>query len=508
MNVHTEHAAYTAAKARWQRCRDAYQGGDAVRARGTDYLPKLDAQTDAEYRAYQLRADFYGATQRTVDGLAGSVFRREPAVQAPESVTSHLQDITLGGVPFQAFAKRLVEDDLQVGRAGVLVDMPAEGGPDARPYWVPYAAEQIVNWDTQVRRGRRILSLVVLREEVSVRDAVDPFVCTNACQYRVLQLVPGAGDAPVYQVTLWRQATTVDGKLGAFTPGAPMVPQRRGTALDFIPFVFLGPSGITPDIEKPPILDLADMNLSHYRSSADLERARFFVASPTAVITGFSSAGVTADVETGRQEYRIGSAVAWTFQNENTKAFFLEVNGQGLPELRLALKDKQELMAVLGARLLESQQPDAEAAATVKMRHAGDESVLKKLTMAVDQALTQLLRWHVWWTGLDVPAAQVTATLGADFLQVMLAPDLVAKLLLLVQAGKMSFETFYWNLTRGDLTRPGVSVEEERKAIEADEDLGSGPIPPQLEGFAGESNPPADDQADPEADPAAEDDAA
>jgi len=499
--VTTEHSAYATAKSRWQRCRDAYEGGDAVRERGTSYLPKLDGQSDAEYAAYKLRADFYGATSRTVDGLAGAVLRKAPAVEVPEGIAPQLADVTSQGVPLEAFAKALVEQDLAVGRAGILVDLPTQERVEARPYWVSYRAEQIINWRSAVRNGRRVLTLVVLQETDAQVDAADPFVQTDVTQYRVLELKAAAPGGPeAYTVTLYTKSPQAKpGDDGEWTPGTPVQPKRRGDPLPFIPFVFIGPSGTAEDVEKPPLLDLVDLNLSHYRSSADLERARFFTSSPTPYICGFSGAGVapaSADNPEGHAVatpvYRIGSSVAWTFQSPDTKVGMLEYTGQGLGALREALKDKQEQMAVLGARLLEAQKADAEAAATVRLRHAGDESVLKKVTMAVDQALTQALRWHVWWAGLTVDDDAVTVQLNTDFLGVVISPDLVAKLLLSLQAGEISSRTFYWNLTRAELTRPGVTFEQERDEIDADT---ADATPDALKAFAGAPPTPGDDQS-------------
>lgn len=478
-------AARTMANA-WQRCRDTFAGGDAVKARGEEYLPKLDGQTPAEYVAYQSRADFYGAVSRTVSGLAGAVFRKPPTVLLPEAYKAHLEDVTSEGVPFDPFAKMLVEEGLLMGRVGILVDLPTQPAATARPYWVVYRAEQIINWRTAVRDGRRVLTLVVLKETVTA-DSADVFGHETTTQYRVLELLPGAG-GDVYTVTLYTKAATGD----EWVPGEPTTPTRRGEVLRYIPFVFLNPEGLTSDVSKPPMLDLVDMNLSHYRSSADLERARFYVASPTPYICGFRQLQTTPDAATKQPEFRIGSAVAWTFEAADTKVGMLEFTGQGLGALREALQDKQELMAVLGARLLEAQKADAEAAATVKLRHAGDESVLKKLTMAVDLGLTQALRWHVWWAGSDAPADHVKVTLNADVFEVVASSDLVTKLLMAVQAGRMSHETFYWNLQRAELTRPGVSFEEEEQTIAANE--GDPPLP------SGNEPPPPPPPADPAAD--------
>src|ERR1051326_3147997 len=101
MPVTSCHPDDEAALPRWRRCRDAYAGTDAIKkavmqsARANAgqptvvngqrtsrlapiYLPMLDGQDLAQYAAYVERALWYGATKRTVQGLTGAVFRKDP----------------------------------------------------------------------------------------------------------------------------------------------------------------------------------------------------------------------------------------------------------------------------------------------------------------------------------------------------------------------------------------------------------------------------------------------
>ena len=48
-----------------QRCIDALEGTDIIKAKGETYLPILGSQTIDEYDAYKTRATFLGATERT-----------------------------------------------------------------------------------------------------------------------------------------------------------------------------------------------------------------------------------------------------------------------------------------------------------------------------------------------------------------------------------------------------------------------------------------------------------
>src|ERR1041384_8259913 len=84
MPVNSTHLDYDAALPPGLRARDVIAGEDAVKAAGTRYLPRLNAQTEDEYAAYKARASFYNATARTAEGYLGLVFRRPPFVKLPE----------------------------------------------------------------------------------------------------------------------------------------------------------------------------------------------------------------------------------------------------------------------------------------------------------------------------------------------------------------------------------------------------------------------------------------
>jgi len=64
MGVTTMHPQYAEGESKWQKCRDAFDGGEAVKARGETYLPKLGGQNSDDYDAYLERALYYNATAR------------------------------------------------------------------------------------------------------------------------------------------------------------------------------------------------------------------------------------------------------------------------------------------------------------------------------------------------------------------------------------------------------------------------------------------------------------
>lgn len=447
---------YLAAVARWRRCRDTIAGSDVVKAAGQLYLPLLSGQDWREYAAYVERALFYGATARTVAGLSGAVQRKPATVSTPDNFSSRLADITDTGLNLDQFAKQALDEVLSVGRFGVLVDVAGDETPETErhPYAVAYATEQIINWQFTQRE----LTLLVIKEEIERPKNGSRFEVECVTQYRICELVDGA-----YIVTLARE----DPRTHRIEADPPVVPTRRGQPLPFIPFVACGASALGLAIAKPPLLDLVDVNLSHYRSSADLEHGRHFTALPTAWISGMKPAqpGVKS------QAMSIGSGSAWLLEDPQAKAGFLEFTGAGLGALVTALEHKEALMAVLGARLLESQPRLQETAAAVMLRHSGDDATLRTIATVVSQLLTQTLRWAAWWDGAtdNINDEAIAIALNQDFVDAELGADQIKVLLLAVQAGTMSFDSFYFLLTRGEWTIPGRTAEQERHAIQTDE---------------------------------------
>ena len=95
MPVNTPSKEYDAIAPKWKRCRDTYNGSDAVKAAVTAYLPLLGSHknsADPKYVAYKARAVFYNGMARTVDALSGGIFQKAPEIVAPDMVLAQLRD--------------------------------------------------------------------------------------------------------------------------------------------------------------------------------------------------------------------------------------------------------------------------------------------------------------------------------------------------------------------------------------------------------------------------------
>ena len=473
--IEVTHEGYDKFVTDWMDCQSVLDGGRAVKAAGDRFLPKPEGMSAAAYKSYVQRALFYGASGRTVEALTGAVFRREPTVELPNTFEKELTDVTLSGVSFQAIAQDIFSRVLGVGRHGILIDW---SDTNSRPYWSRYDATSITNWQTQRIGGKQVLTQVILHE-IATMPSDDPFRPSQTEQYRQLSLqVQTTTDGPdgqrvdvrfEYHNIVWQPEVTknesgrerIEWKVVSDT-----VPLRRGAAIPFIPFTFFGPGGLDPMPLRPPLIDLVEVNLAHYRVSADHKHALFLTAQPTPWVTGAKEGDST--------DLKIGSSTAWVFEAADTKVGMLEFTGEGVEAMQSDLKDMQQQMSVLGARLLEVPPTHQEAASAVRMRHAGDDAVLQKIAMSVGGGLTQVLRQHAWWSGTGEYDETINASLSREFFAVRMGPEELNALLLAVQAGQLSYATFYRQLQLGGIARPGVSEEDEKHAIGADDGAGTG----------------------------------
>jgi hypothetical protein len=462
MAVNSTHPDYDKMLLKQTRVRDALDG-DRVKAAGATYLPKLSGQDGADYAAYAKRGLYYGATARTLQGVSGLVFRRETMTTLPTAASEDLiTDVTLHKVPIERFAQQTFDEAFSLGRVGVFVSLPTTATPGARAYLTRYRAESIINWQVDDSGARPRLSRVVLKECVYIRDGADVYGLKKVDQWRDVYL----DERGLLAVDVWRKASDVGAEavsMGSeFVRVAAHEPRFRGIRLPMVPFVFINARSIGHEIEEPPLLPLADANLDHYRLMTDYRHGLHYTALPTPY-----AFGLTED-----NQLKIGAGTAWTSSNSDVKVGMLEFTGAGLNALEKAIENSVGYMASLGARLIEAEKNAAETAETHRLRQGREQATVAGTVQTVNDGLSQALTMMLNMSGIPGEAAVECNT---DLVDASLTPEEFRTLVEALQTGAMAYETFYHNLQRGEITRPGVSADEERAQIAAN---AGPPLPP------------------------------
>lgn len=462
--VAIRHRDYDAYAKKWKRCRDVVSGQDAIHAGQQLYLDMLAEETADEYLKRIRRTPFYNASWRTIAGFAGMLFRKPPVLEAPNQLEPLLEDVTMSGVSFEAFAKEAAYEDLTVSRLGVFVDHPVQhsnedGSPvtvaqaeklGLRPVMHQYKAEAIIDWKYSFINNKNTLVQVRLLEEHSVEK--NEFKTEYEKLIKVLDLVEGK-----YRIRTFKEDNEEQ-------IGEDVYPLMNGKNLDYIPFYFIGPDSTEATLDDPILIDLIDLNIKHYQVSADYEHGCHFTGLPTAVISGYQSG---FDETTGKQvpaNFYIGSPTAWVFPDPNATAKFLEFTGQGLTALKDNLASKENQMAAIGARMLAPEKSGVEAAHTLAMRHSGEHSILAAISIAVSEGLAKALKVFAEWAGVK---GEIKFEINRDFIPVVADSALMTQLLSLVQAGKLDDESLFDWLKRADLIKPELTFEEMQERIDA-----------------------------------------
>jgi hypothetical protein len=469
MSVKHTHPEYDAMVDKWDRCIRVAKGQDAVHASNTVDLPQLTDQDNNEYESYKSRALFYNATWRTIVGLQGMLFRKPPKIQVPVTVEALLDDITMSGVSLHMFALELAEECLKVGRAGIFVDYPTVDvstttaadaiAANLRPMFKMYTAKGITNWKTRTYKNSTVLSLIVLKELVAV--PVDEYEDKEEERFRVLDLID-VNDLSMNSIkTIYRvREIRVEMQSGkevdvVLKTSFPMI---NGEYLDYIPFQFVGVDDTSWCIDEPPLIDLVDTNLSHYRVTADYEHGCHFTGLPTPVISGYTP-------ERPGEKFYIGSMTAWVFPNANAKATYLEFTGQGLGCLKENLERKELMMAVLGARMLEAQPTGVESADTAAIHRGGEQSMLASVAQAISIGVTEALTTFSKFAGADT--SEIKFELNRDFFPIPMDALTLTAIIAGWQNGAYSYDTMFENLRKGEIVTEDQDAKEEQASIKA-----------------------------------------
>lgn len=444
MPVDTQHPQYDKSASRWRLVRDCSEGSDKVKSAGVKYLPKpnpedISSENADRYSAYIDRASYVNFTGMTLEGLLGLVFKNPITVEVQQAIEYLKDNIDGSGITLDQMTRKLIANVLQVARNGLLVDYPEapEGLTAAqvaayqlRANVLSYAAENIINWNTTKIGAVNKLSLVVLCEPTKVYEA-DGFAYDERKYHRVLRLadydymamLAGEGNEPdpfsgyIYIQELYDEKNHLK---------AVSVPRKADKSnWDEIPFVFVGAQNNDPDVDKAPLYDMANVNIAHYRNSADFEESSFMVGQPTPVLTGLSQSWVDKVMKGG---VIFGSRRAILLP-EGGSSDLLQASENTAPERGMAEKEKQ--MVGLGARIIQEQK-GTETAEAAKIRFAGQNSKLGVIVGNVEAAYLQCFQWAMEFMGAT---GENSISINKQFYDKTIDPQLVMAQIQLLDRG-------------------------------------------------------------------------
>lgn len=432
--VKTFHPSVTPQRrAEWALMRDCMDGDATVKVKGEAYLPKPDGFSamkdggEAAYAAYKSRAQFPELLAPSVGAMIGIIHAQDIDITLPKGLEYLRENADSKGLPIEAFHKRITRELLVIGGYSVLTDFAGKGGD---PWLAGYVRDIVINWDDD---------WFVLDETEMVRKG---FVWDQIEKYRVLYLDKLAYAASVYG--------------GSDESGTELVVRGRGgKVLPRIPFAVANAMDLSPKVEAPPLIGVANAAKAHYQLSADYRHQLYMSGQETLVAINAEAPEI------------VGAMAAVSMQgSEGTTPDlkYVSPSCSGIDAHERAMDKQREAAVMAGARLFEPTKAGAESGEAKRLRYASETATLTSVAQSSCQLLERALRNAAMIIGANEDEVVVNAP--TDLMDRTMSPQDFAALHGVYLQGGISWETLHENGLRGGIFSTERDADEEMKLLE------------------------------------------
>jgi hypothetical protein len=408
------------------------RGTNYIRDLSETYLPQEPREDDDAYKTRVDRSVLSPYTSRLIETAAGAILRKPIHIEGDPYWQALAQDIDGLGSNLTEYALRALVSSLTYGHSAILVDYPAAMGArnlaeeramGRRPYFVHVDAPQIWGWRKESGTNRLL--------QVRIHD------------YDVRPLNE-FGEEQIEQMRV-----IYPGKYDLYTLGQDVVEfsSTGGYSLDEIPLVPIYSNRRGLLISQPPLLDIANLNITHYQRQADLIHALHIAAMPTLVLEGWDDTSNTAS---------LGVNYAIAMQPGN-KAYYVQADATSFDAQMKELQSLESQMSTLGVTKLFGQKFVAESAEAKRIDQAQSNSVLSIISLELESALNQAFAFAAQYVGMEPPVIRI----DRDFDYYRLIGQDIAVLAQLNESGKISDELLLEVLRRGEILPDNVDIDDE-----------------------------------------------
>ena len=418
----------------WSVMAAVTKGTNYLRDLSETYLPQEPREDDAAYETRVDRSVLSPYTSRLIETAAGAILRKPIHIDGDPYWLELAKDIDGIGSNINEYARRALVSSLTFGHSAILIDYPAASGAmnlaeeramGRRPYFVHIDAPQIWGWRKETGTNRL---LQVRIHDYDVRP-LNEFGEEQVEEMRVIY--PGRYDL----YTLGRSTETVN------------LDESGGYSLDEIPLVPIYSNRRNVLVSQPSLLDIANLNITHYQRQADLIHALHIAAMPTLVLEGWDDTNGTAS---------LGVNYAIAMQPGN-KAYYVQADATSFDAQMAELQALEMQMSTLGVTKLFGQKFVAESAEAKRIDQAQSNSVLSILSQELESCLNQAFAFAAQYVGLEPPVI----TIDRDFDYYRLIGQDVSVLAQLNEMGKITDTTLLEILRRGEILPDNLDIQDE-----------------------------------------------
>ncbi len=427
MQVNDPNSVWRNQEPHWILIEDLMQGTYGMRKKHRRYLPQEPRELDESYDNRLARSVCPPYYQRLERMLAGMLTRKPVRLtDTADIIQEQLFDVDLQGNDLNVWTYETTRKMVRYGHVGVLVDAP-KAEYEGRPYWCTYTPREILGWRYE---GSQLVQLRLM-EKVVLPDG--EYGEKTAEQVRVLT----PGEYKIYQKQKNTNFELID---------------EGTTSLDKIPFSVAYANRLNIMESRPPLEDIAELNLKTYQVQSDLDNQLHISAVPMLAFFGFPSAA---------EEVSAGPGEAIAFPADG-RAEYIEPKGTSFDHQFKRLDQIAGQINELGLSAVLGQKLSAETAEAKRLDRSQGDSTMMVIAQNMQDMIDNSLQFHAQYLGNTTAAG--SSYVNRDFLGARLDPQEIGSLLQLYTAGTITQETLLNQLSLGEILGDEFDVDAELEA--------------------------------------------
>ena len=393
----------------WEIMKAVTEGTEYLRENSEAFLPLEPREDYDAYLARVNRAVFSPFTQRLIRAATGLVLRK-PITLTGDPYWTEMFKMDVDGCKsdLDEYARRILMCSLTYGQSHILVDYPAPSGAlslaeerqqNRRPYWIEVDPNNLYGWrlDRESNYGNliqaRIAEKAVLPDGDFGEKVYDQIRVIEPGRYRVFRKKEQIEE--MYDVS--DNSVTGNFEMGSADKDYQQV-ESGNFSLGEIPLVTVY-SGKTENlVSKPPLLDIAYLNLAHFQRQADLIHSLHVASQPMLVMEGY-------DDQTKDLAISVNYAMA---TQPGNKIYYVEPASSAFDAQSAEIKELQMQMATLGISTLSQQKFVAESADARRLDRVDTNSMLAMVSMELEQKLQKCFNLSAEYVGIEPPEVKIS----------------------------------------------------------------------------------------------------
>ena len=392
-----------------------------------------DLASAKRLKEYWNRGRFFNATGRTVESFHGMIWSNPSESELSPKMEVIAEDVNGSGLSLDKLAQKITYQLILNGRYGVLSDMPSTDTSLTMAQQESGAfSPKMISYDACNVKMIAVVNGQMVDIRLTEHHTVKSGDYGYECKEYIRQLVLKDG---VYENLLYNDKDELI---------EMSIPRANGKPLNFIPFVIYGSDSNTPEYSKPPMFDIAHINLGHFRLDCDnRDNLYYHGQGMTNVFTDMDKQQFDsmnpAGLDTGAR------GVNMLQSGDKVELLQLEATG-AIPSEMLRDEDR---MIKAGAQIVNPSNSTM-TLGQKKIETGSSLSTLARISHNTSEGLNLNLEYCAMFAG---DTQESTYKVNSKFITDDMTPEMLNAQMAMVQGGVLPSETLNESARRAGLTK-------------------------------------------------------